>query len=412
MAEWSQSASDLKLLDKDIQRNIAEHDNRTLTQKCRWLASNAATKDRMSDLMNSVKVIESMKRAKDGMYRPATLPVPHQRQQFRTVDCMTGLSWLCRYALFRGGGMSVDTLNEFLSQRMRPDETPSAAVSRLYNMADVLSRTGLKGLVVDHELNKLITNVHLKGGAFFTNTLMLKIWPVVTERLHNEKVTELSDPQRYRAIWTNVADFVFQQIHNTGSAEDVAMRKELNNRATTNMSGVGVYEVKHANQRSDGASGSGGAKKAAPGKAGNFDKKGGHNSNNGGNNNSEKGKGKGKASDLEKGDFKHFCEYHGGNPTHGTEKCFKIKNLAREARERNGKSDAVAGATTPSPGQNPTDKGSRPGSKYADNSKKQQTTEKKRHTHRLHIQRLHLAMRTVLRWILVLMVSTYAAWVS
>jgi len=340
VADWRQAGSDLRVLEEEIARKREIHENRTLVQKCRFLSSDPKTAKLMEEIKESVKLADTMRRSTESQYRATKLPIPHERQQFRTVDCMTGLTWLTRYALYRGGGMSAETLTEFRSQRMQADETPSAAVNRVYNMADVLMRTGIRGLAVDYELNELITNPNLKGGAFFTNTLHRIVFPMVRSQLAAERIDALNDPKAYRAVYTHWANEIYMDIHGSRSADDLAICAELKDRRSLNPNGTGVYDLGKGKQgATDGASGSGAKtpQKGAQQKA--------------------------QEKHPDQGDFKHYCAYHKGNNTHGTDACYKIKQLVEQ--EEAGGEARRAMTTTSAPGQNPTDKGTRPNTRYA-----------------------------------------------
>jgi hypothetical protein len=312
----------LRRVSSEIESDREKHDNRTFPEKYAWLHSNHIYAPQLAALEHGLSAMEKVQKIHGiGKSKQSLGSAKYERLQFRTVDDMKGLSWLTYQALQLAGGITQQSVIEFKSQRMGPDENPLQAATRAIRMAKVIHDSGYDGFDFDYELHDLFTNEDLKGGAFFSPSLYKSIQKLVKMHLALKAQNSKVDYVAEREVWIRVAQEEFVEIRGRDSTLDRAIQNEVRNRHKVDGT-HGVYQPKGKSQHS----------------LGNEPKPNPNQSNQAGNNTSAKLDDKGKGKAQSKG-----CLIHGSNSKHSTDDCREVHKLRDQLRKEGASKDNNAG---------------------------------------------------------------------
>jgi archaellum component FlaC len=340
--EYIQTQGHLAALESRMEAERTEHENRDLEQKYSWLHSQDEFRPRLKDIESALQFSEKLRSVAGISSKPdggkTGIPIDFRRIQYKTPEDMKGISWITAYALYRAGGITIDTVNQFRSERMGPGESPAQAAARATRLAQIIHNSGVRGFDMDHELRELFTNPDLKGGAFFTKALHDYIIHLVQGRMDAfEREGKVLDAKGERDLWSRTAEEQFSQIRGKGFGKDKEIQYECNNRASINPDGLGYFQPRDAKlSRAKNPPAAANVNTSKPASD--------------------------KHTNLNKG--KLFCSHHQWNDTHTTGECKYLARVALEGQQ-SGKSFKKALTTTPAAGTDLTTKGSRPNAKYS-----------------------------------------------
>jgi hypothetical protein len=338
-----QGESDYAMIQAEIDACEVEHNNRTLEEKFQWLRVQPAYEPTLKALEDSAQFANRLK-SLSGVQSLRLSRNPYQTMQFRSVKDMEGIAWLCGYLLRRAGGITMKTVAEFRSERMRPGQSPVQAATRVIHLAEIIRGSGFAGFDMNYELRELFTNQSLKGGAFLTNALYDHIESTVLNEMDRLRASGQSwetHPVEFRELWINTAQRRFIDIRGRGTALDqmIQYQAQARVRKLTNPSGLWSYEPKTMSHylNSEPKLPYPHDALATPVIGKEVDPAGG-----------------------KQRTGQHYCEIHGHNKTHTTAQCKAAKRGAAAPP-----ANPAVLTTTPAPGADLTHKGGRPGAKYA-----------------------------------------------
>jgi hypothetical protein len=335
---FRQADDDLALADREEAREREAHFGLSPSDKFKWLASNSP---------EGHKAVEAEMRHHDMLHgsssqssdtRPSLIPPSLDELPYRSPEDMHGVNWLINYCVYRNGGFSREDVSYFRSLNMGPRDTPRQAAARVIRYADILAKAEIPGFNKQHELWSLLTTRDREGGPFFTAALYDYINPMIQTLLRANKLDKSND-ERVIQLWVDTAEEQYSTIRGS----DRAMFDKV---------------VQEAQKRKDkGKNNNNDDKSKQPGKGDGGGKKDAKDTKDG------KDKDK-KGPNLDKNAGEHWCSEHGYNKSHTTAQCKVL--IRRKTQAENEYNQAVKALTLISPpGADLSEKGKRPGARYA-----------------------------------------------
>ena len=209
-----------------------EHNNRTPEEKYDWISeSNDPKIKAIAD-----KIERMLERDhKRNRHQPIRIqlekePSKEAEPQFLAIEDLKALNWLCKYVLNRAGAVTFQTVDDFRSRVMFPDETPLQAKARVINECELCATGSLPGFNKEVEMYLLVSDFEKVGGPFFPSCMHAHLTTTVTFATSMLNIK----PNDYAAL-TNLYfkyadEYWTQQCTKPGTTLNKLYLKEMNSR--------------------------------------------------------------------------------------------------------------------------------------------------------------------------------------
>ena len=197
-----------------VQEMRTKHESRSVSDMQEWMRSHKDPEIRAKGESVARKLQWDKEVADEASLQTDAKEEKREMRQaeFRSLNDMRALTWLCAHAVRYASGITSEHINEFCSMRMLEGETPKNAAAKAQKLADIISESGVAHeFNYEYELTNLLTNPDLKGGAFFTNAIFNKIEVHVRTEIRANKWVRPTHNEHIRLLWVSMAEEYFNE---------------------------------------------------------------------------------------------------------------------------------------------------------------------------------------------------------
>ena len=170
--------------------------------------------------------------------------------QFLAVEDLKALNWLCKYILNRAGAVTYQSVDDFRSRVMFPDESPLQAKARAFNECDLCNTGNIPGFNKEVEMYLLVSEFEKAGGPFFPPCMHQYLTTTVTFATNQfnlrandyAKITELYFVHADR-FWTRQCTKHGTALHKT-FLKEMAPRYALQKQYDQEIRGENTYSAR------------------------------------------------------------------------------------------------------------------------------------------------------------------------